>query len=511
MLHWFYMCRRPLKVLIFLAFFAVVPMQAQAATSFEISGWIPYWRTATGTADVMPNLDSLTEINPFVYTLKQDGTLSDNGKLDEEPWKTLITEAKRKGVRVIPTVMSSDRALMERILGNRKTRVALEDEIAALVKEKDYDGIDIDFENKSYETRDSFSTFLKGLYQRMGKKWVMCTIETRIPLSDQYYGVPTPPGAGQYANDLAAINKYCDRVRLMAYDQQGIDLKLKADAGARLYAPVGDPVWVEKVVNYMSKDIPKRKMLIGVPTYGYEYAVTTYANNEYVYDVLWTFNPGYAGPLAQQYGITPERAYWGEMAFSYVPLNNNMTPPVSGSVQALAAAGAASDLATLHNTNLTFRYVVWPDEVSVQQKIDLAKKLGVRGVSVFKFDGGQDPDVWRVIAAAGASKDKASSIASSPASGASSGAASFTRPLALGSTGADVKTLQLVLNSDAATRIAASGPGAPGQETTRFGAMTLRALQKFQEKHGIASAGTAGYGTVGPATRAKLNALAAQL
>lgn len=506
------MRRAPIFVLVFLAFLAIAPVPAQAATTFEISGWIPYWRTATGTADVMPNLDSLTEINPFVYTLKQDGTLADNGKLDEEPWKTLIIEAKRKGVRVIPTVMSSDRALMERILGNQKTRIALEDEIAGLVHEKGYDGIDIDFEGKSYETRDSFSTFLKGLYQRMGKKWVMCTIETRISLSDQYFGVPTPPGAGQYSNDLKAINKYCDRVRLMAYDQQGIDLKLKADAGARLYAPVGDPVWVEKVVNFMAKDIPKSKMLIGVPTYGYEYAVTTYANNEYVYDVLWTFNPGYAGPLAQQYGITPERAYWGEMAFSYVPLNENMTPPVSGSVQALAAAAAASDLATQHNTNLTFRYVVWPDEVSVQQKIDLAKKLGVRGVSVFKFDGGQDPDIWKVIASAGASKDKAGgSATASAASGTGSAGASFMRALSLGSTGTDVKTLQLILNSDTATRIAVSGPGAPGQETTRFGSLTLRAVQKFQEKHGIASAGKAGYGTVGPATRAKLNALAAQL
>jgi len=494
----------------FLAFFAIVPVPAQAATSFEISGWIPYWRTATGTADVMPNLDSLTEINPFVYTLKQDGTLSDNGKLDEEPWKSFIVQARSKGVRVIPTVMSSDRALMERILGNQKTRVALEDEIAGLVKEKGYDGIDIDFEGKSYETRDSFSTFLKGLYQRMGKKWVMCTIETRIPLADQYYGVEQPAGAGQYANDLKAINKYCDRVRIMAYDQQGIDLKLKEDAGPRLYAPVGDPAWVEKVVSHMSKDIPKSKILIGIPTYGYEYAVTTYANNEYVYDVLWTFNPGYAGPLAQQYGITPERAYWGEMAFSYVPLGGSTTPPVSGATQALAVAAAASGLATQHNTNLTFRYVVWPDEVSVQQKIDLAKKLGVRGVSVFKFDGGQDPDIWRVLASAGASKDKPGGPVAASASGAGGGS-TFARALSLGSVGADVQTLQLILNRDAATRIAASGPGAPGQETTRFGALTLRALQKFQEKHGIASAGKAGYGTVGPATRAKLNELAARL
>ncbi|MHB1086304.1 MAG: glycosyl hydrolase family 18 protein, partial [Minisyncoccota bacterium] len=128
-----------------LALVFVLPTSASAAT-FEVTGWIPYWRTATGTADVLPHLDSLTEINPFVYTLKQDGTIVDNGNLDAEPWRSLVAEAKKKGVRVIPTIMSSDREFLYRILSDQKSRIALEDDIAALVKEKGFDGIDIDFE-----------------------------------------------------------------------------------------------------------------------------------------------------------------------------------------------------------------------------------------------------------------------------------------------------------------------------------------------------------------------------
>lgn len=482
-----------------LALTFLIPNAASAA-SFEVTGWIPYWRTATGTADVLPHLDKLTEINPFVYTLKSDGTLVDNGSLDEEPWKTLIAEAKKKGVRVIPTVMSSNRELLHQLLSNTQSRIALEDRITALVKEKNFDGIDIDFENKSADTRPYFSTFLKGLYQRMGKKWVMCTIETRIPNEDRYFGAQIPEDANIYANDLKEINKYCDRVRLMAYDQQGIDLKLQSEAGTRLYAPVGDPAWVEKVVNLMSKDIAKSKILIGVPTYGYEYAVTTYANNQYVYDILWTFNPGYAAPIAAQYGITPERTYWGEMAFTYVPVGGTTTPPTAGSVQALAAAAAASQIATAGNTNLTFRYLVWPDATSVQQRIDLAKRLGVRGISVFKFDGGQDPNIWNVLAGHASQP--------TPSSGTSvSGRAALTRAFAIGSVGEDVRTLQIILNSDVDTRVAASGAGSPGAETTRYGALTRAAVQKFQEKYGIARSGQVGYGTVGPNTRAKLNEL----
>ncbi len=109
---------------------------------------------------------------PFGYTMKNDGTLADTARLTEEPWKSFIATAKQNKVRVIPTVMWGDGEAIHRILSNPTTRIALEDEIANMVKENGFDGVDIDFEAKKHETIDYFSTFLKGLYQRMGNKWV---------------------------------------------------------------------------------------------------------------------------------------------------------------------------------------------------------------------------------------------------------------------------------------------------------------------------------------------------
>jgi spore germination protein YaaH len=42
--------------------------------------------------------------------------------------------------------------------------------------------------------------------------------------------------------------------------------------------------------------------------------------------------------------------------------------------------------------------MTWGDSGSVAQKIALAKKLGIRGIAIFKFDGGQDPKIWDVLA-----------------------------------------------------------------------------------------------------------------
>src|SRR3990167_7139874 len=77
----------------------------------------------------------------------------------------------------------------------------------------------------------------------------------------------------------------------------------------------------------------------------------------------------------------------------------------------------------------------------------------------------------------------------------------FTRNLTVGSTGSDVKCLQVLMNTSASTQVALSGAGSPGNETSYFGQLTLAAVKKYQAQQGWTPANQ-----VGPLTRAKLNA-----
>lgn len=374
---------------------------APAFKPLEVSGWIPYWRAATGTTDVMPHLDELTEINPFGYSVKSDGTLYDAMSIGQDPWTSLIAAARAKHVRVVPTIMWSDTDAIYATLSNSKKRRAFEDQIAEVVKQNGFDGIDIDFENKSAETRPYFSLFLEGLYQRLSKtQFLDCTIEARTPPDSAF---SKTPATLEYANDYNAINRYCDRVRIMAYDQGHIDLKLDKlnNAATSTYSPVADPAWVEKVVKYAEASIAKSKIVIGIPTYGYEYDVRATPQG-FVYDLLWAFNPRYGTDLATQYNVTPSRGSSGEMQFSYVPVTtNNSTPqlatlaPNGTSSGDLVSQGALA--AATSSSQPLFNFVVWSDASSIADKIALAKRLGVRGVAIFKMDGGEDPNLWTVL------------------------------------------------------------------------------------------------------------------
>ena len=378
------------------------PHPASAAViskPFEVSGWIPYWRAATGTEEFLGHTEAFTEINPFGYTVKESGNLNDAAVLLAEPWTTVQKEAKEKGIRYIPTVMWSNADAIHNVLSNPALRAAHIKQIVDEVYTFDYDGIDIDYEGKYAKTRPYFSLFLKELYAAMGNKWVQCTIESRTPLSSRYLTAEDIPDDIEYANDLVEINKYCDRVRFMTYDQQTIDVQLgrEADESKQVYGPVSDVRWVEKAIEEAAKTIPKRKIVIGIPTYGYEWDVRAYSDG-FTYDLLWTFNPQWGIDLASEYNIMPVRNVGGEMGFTYIPQSYAFalprpTSPWPGNL----VASAVSALASAQNTNIGFRMVTWSDADAIKQKVDLAKRLGVRGVAVFKIDGGQDQGIWDAL------------------------------------------------------------------------------------------------------------------
>jgi spore germination protein YaaH len=384
-------------------------LTAKATGKFEISGWVPDWRAASGTADVTPHLDMFASVMPFGFTMSADGHVLDNAHLDREPWLTFIANAKAKKVRVVPSIMWGYGPEIQEVLSDPVRRNALADEIVALVKKRGYDGIDIDFEAKQSQTINYFSAFLKTLYARMGNKWVYCTIEARMPLEDRYLpNMTIPPDATEYANDFYVLNKYCDRVEIMAYDQGLVDSRLNV-ARTAPYAPVADPGWVENIARLAAQTISRNKLILGIPAYGYEYSVTARGNGTYQYKSLGAFNPTYGWKLANQLGVVPSRTSANELGFVY---NTNSTMAVGPGFSAPALADNATPIQNPNQAPTTsvtqnlaaqsaalqqFNFVTWSDAQAIGDKVKLAHDLGLRGVAIFSLGGAEDQGIWNVL------------------------------------------------------------------------------------------------------------------
>ncbi len=365
----------------------------------EFSGWVPDWRAQQGVDDVTPHLSQLTSVMPFGYKVNMEGQVVGDFIPTIEPWKSFISDAKAKGVRVVPSVVIGDGATNHEVLSNTAKRKALVVELVSIVNANGFDGIDIDFEAKQSRTKDYFSTFLKELYAAMGQKWVYCTIESRSPLNHRYLpGETIPPDALEYANDFAAMNKYCDRVEIMAYDQGIVD-RLLNSARSAPYAPVADPGWTGAMIELVAQSIEKKKLVLGVATYGYEYKVTPKGGGSFEYQSLWAFNPNYAIDIAKKLGITPHRTSANEIGFTYYPDQLSDTPvgDETTKTQQKPTSGSTPNLGSQLSGNKPFNYVTWSDAIAIKEKVDQAREYGLRGVAVFSLGGAQDPAMWSIL------------------------------------------------------------------------------------------------------------------
>src|SRR6185437_4363560 len=129
--------------------------------------------------------------------------------------------------------------------------------IVNLVRQHHYAGVDIDYENLRAGDRQAFTAFITALATALHADGKM--------LSVALFAKTTNAGVDQrnLAQNYAAIGRAADQVRLMAYDYHW------ATSGP---GPVAPLPWVRAVLKYAKSQIPARKVILGVPLYGYDWS-----------------------------------------------------------------------------------------------------------------------------------------------------------------------------------------------------------------------------------------------
>ena len=364
-----------------------------AKLPFYYGAWLPFWTTQAGEQDIAIHLNSLQEVSPFSYELGPTGAIIDDLKINSGIWDGWFSAVRSAGLKITPTIAWFDTSNIYNLLSVAKTRQSEEDSIASLVKTKNFNGIDIDFEAMSAATKPYYSLFIQGLAQRLHplKKTLSCTVVPRSPASAIYDTIPSNLA---YAEDYAVLNKYCDEVRLMAYDQETVDLRLDVTKGnGHLYAPTADPDWVKKVIQVALQSISPKKIMLGIPTYGYEYEAD-WSNGVTTYQRIRAFDYFEAMDRADQVGVTPVRNNAGELSLIYSSTTYIQAPPGLTSV---VQSTQPPELMNVNPNATTTFFISFPDAQSELDKIKLAKQYGLRGAFFFKADGLMDPAIWDLM------------------------------------------------------------------------------------------------------------------
>ena len=239
-----------------------------------VFGFLPYWLAERAAEALDPSL--LTTVTWHGVEASGDGRIVSKKSNGDIPpgWAGMETEAfdqlkqrlQAAGVEVALTVQRfgwTDGAAKrtKNLLTDRKDRRKLADRIAALVAERGFDGVNLDFEPMPADLADEYAAFVRE---------VRAALDAVEP--GQHLSVDVHPSLTGY--DLAALtaDDAADLAILMAYEYRG------AGAGlASSIAPLSDPATndIESTVAAALEQVEPGKLVLGLPWYGRAWSTET--------------------------------------------------------------------------------------------------------------------------------------------------------------------------------------------------------------------------------------------
>lgn len=328
-------------------------LEPQKPAHYQIWGYYPYWlQDEWRTID----LGLFDQILFFEIPIANGGVLAQTNGWPER-WEGLIESAGLKRVRLQPTFTIFDNGEFERIFSNEARRALLLVEMLELVDKTDSGGLQLDFElftPVSKTSADGFRQFLKSVKYALAER-----------AKDLTLFVLTEDGAGLY--DKATLAN-ADYVVIQGYDAHW---KGSANAGAVALLH-GDSVdsWDASLKYYLSLGVPRSKILMSVPYFGYEWPTVNGEPN------------------------APTRGAGYEISFAPLPVDS--VPDVRTSAMArIGQYGLRRDKASgspyyAYQDETGWHQGWFEDEVSLSAKFEFIRQQRLAGVAVFSlgYDGG---------------------------------------------------------------------------------------------------------------------------
>ncbi|MDF2893011.1 MAG: spore gernimation protein [Clostridia bacterium] len=231
-----------------------IPISTEKRGTIEVNGY----SFPNINMDVLrKTLPYLTYLSIFSYEVNADGSLK---PINDQP---LIDAARAAGVAPLMVITNLSESgfnsdLARTILTNTTVQDTLINNVIENLRSKRYYGLDIDFEYIYPENREDYNNFLRKVVNRLRPLGYSVTTALAPKTSADQKGLLYE------AHDYPVHGALADHVILMTYEWGytfGPPLAV---------APINE---IRKVLNYAVTAIPRNKIFMGIPNYGYDWTL----------------------------------------------------------------------------------------------------------------------------------------------------------------------------------------------------------------------------------------------
>ena len=283
-----------------------------------------------------------------------------NGMVWGGPNPDVLKTASAHHVPVMPIVALMSQSELHKLFISPHARTAFIASLLSECKRYGYSGFQIDFENVDWIDRDLLSGLVADTAAALHKENLQLTIAT----------VPNAPGsAGKseyshwlYANwrggyDLKALAQSADLICLMTYDQ---------NTRWTMPGPVAGYPWTLQNLDYALQFVPKEKLSLGIPIYGYHW---------------------FAGDPGKDEKPNPTAEYIGqEQVDGYVAAYH---PHIEWD--------STDRVAWFYFYRDDYReWVFYTDKRGFQERLNLVRDRGLQGFCSWVL-GTEDPEIWSLL------------------------------------------------------------------------------------------------------------------
>lgn len=231
----------------------VISYKGKKLRSIETNGYAYVYISEDSLRKVLP---FLTYLSVFSYGFDVNGQLL---PLEDEAILKITSEYKTRPIFVLSNLdeqeeFSSERASL--LLNDEALQEIVINNVMQYMKEKNYRGLDVDFEYLRPEDREAYIAFLQKITQRAHENGYFVFVALAPKTSAEQQGILYE------AHDYSAIGSIVDGVLLMTYEY-----------GYSYSEPMAvSPVdKVRQVLDYAVTAIPSDKIFLGMPNYGYDW------------------------------------------------------------------------------------------------------------------------------------------------------------------------------------------------------------------------------------------------